>query len=273
MIILAFILFSCNRKRETQIDKSNDSLNLVAIVVDTTNQYKSGGSEMATWKKIFRKCAKSGWMKTADYMGPTNTLYLGTVKKDDGSVGNALEDMLTSSEKQLLFNTGADQSTGYVEKIKSDLGILLSGKVKFADTTLASLDSELQAAISKTSEMNLTFSWAVDNMLTDRLVPFFGTKKGNLFFESYLESIKNPKNKVITSVIRVQNFKGSISLEKDIASALKTKLTGGQTIKLVNGDVEITLKSDGNRLMTVESSPKSSYVFAVWSNNVDIRNK
>ncbi|MCP1381907.1 hypothetical protein [Runella salmonicolor] len=276
--ILLF-LWNCNgvnnsTKSENDISKDSlahnspiDSLVFVNIPVDTSYTNKAGGSEKATWKKIFKKCAKSDWIRTAEYMGPTNTLYLGAIQNENGDAQNDLgkADSVRKAKPDFI-NEGGDQNTALVEKITNSLNTILASELQFKDSTLVNLNAELNAAIENTQQMNLTFTWAADNLLATPLKRYINDNEKTPKWADYKADLLTPGNKVITKVIRVANFKGTISLDHDISGGLKAKLVGGQKIQLANGNADINIKMQGNRVITVESSPKTVYVFAVWSN-------
>ncbi|MDJ1470346.1 hypothetical protein [Xanthocytophaga flava] len=208
------------------------------------------------WGRVMKHCMQSLLLKKkdADYLGPSNTLGLGTITDENLDITYRLVDGNTFSDAELnkIIKLGA--STLCQFEISSDIDIEAIMNTKLSIKSDDDLSLGLGTAIKNRRKVNFNVeSWQKDELiageLRDALADESNPKK-----KAFKEDLLKEGRIIMTRLIRVKGFSADIELKNDIPAELKAKLSSEVIANLGNADATVKVSVVNNKTIRLKST-------------------
>lgn len=238
-------------------------------IIDTSSLAAKNVSGYAAkyWGRVMKHCMQSLLLKKkdADYLGPSNTLGLGTVTDENRDATYRVVDtsVFTAAELDKIIKPGNSTSCQYEIKSSLDVEALLNAKIKVKTDDDFSLG--LSTAIKNRKNVNFNIdSWQKDELilgaLSDALRDVSNPNK-----KAFKEDLLKPGRIIMSRLIRVKGFSADIELSTNISPDLKAKLNSGAIANLGDADAVVKVSIVNDRTIRLKSS-NDFFIFGKFVN-------
>ncbi len=220
VVFFAITVFSsCQEKLklEEPTDEEFTELSTAVDEIDTTQQiFETPGASniRASFMAAFRSCQKAGDWKRIIYLGSSNKKYVGDIMSSDKTLlRTVLRDKLNSAEFQKLILAGNVSKCDLAKIEGIDFSVFLD------DTRFSPEDTLISAFLTHYDSLSISEgNWQMDELKTDDLLALLENTNDPVL-KSYKKSLINKGNFIITKVIKVSGFQGTVYSKNDFGIA------------------------------------------------------
>ncbi|MCR9249333.1 MAG: hypothetical protein NXI20_02880 [bacterium] len=226
---------------QVRIDKSG--------LPDTVSTKLFKGETWKEWRKTFKDCMESDWIRSPYYFGPTSTVSLGSItSKNKKQLLWTAESVFSADEIARMTNVGSPASCNIKRSIELDLETTLEGEIK--DKGNANIRFALQNAKSTTTTID---GFQVDNLIEGVLKQILKDAEPGSNKEAYRNEIIQGNNVLLNRIIKVSGFTTEIELNNDISSALEAELADNPSFDVGDAGLKVTFSKKNNTTISVKS--------------------
>lgn len=258
-IAFCVVLLGCPDSKKADLQFTDVNLPEVDTTVRDTNSLAAKnvrGYAARYWGKVFKHCMQSLLLKKkdADYLGPSNTLGLGTITDENLDVTYRLVDANTFSDAELkkIILPGGPTSCQYEISSNIDVEAMMNAKVSVRNDDDLSLGLGTAIKNRKNVNFNVT-SWQKDELITGQLMDALNSSP-TAAKKAFKEDLLKPERIIMTRLIRIKGFSADIELKNDISADLKAKLNSGVIANLGNADAAVKVSIVNSKTIRLKSS-------------------
>ena len=207
------------------------------------------GKTWKEWRKTFKDCMESNFIKRPYYFGPTNTVSLGSItSKNKKQLIFTAESVFSEEEIKQITNVGAPASCIVKRSIELDLETTLEGEIQ--DKGNANIRFALQNAKSTTTTID---GFQVDNLIEGILRQILNSAEPGSTKAAYRTELVEGKNVLLNRIIKVSGFTTEIELNNEISADLEAELANNPEFKVGDAGLKVKFSKKNNTTISVKS--------------------
>ncbi|WP_282042614.1 hypothetical protein [Winogradskyella flava] len=207
------------------------------------------GQTWKEWRKTFKDCMESNFIRSPYYFGPTSTVSLGSItSKNKRQLIFTAESVFSEDEIKKITNVGAPASCIVKRSIELDLETTLEGEIK--DKGNANIRFAIQNAKSTTTTID---GFQVDNIIEGILRQILDNAETGSTKAVYKKELLEGKNVLLNRIIKVSGFTTEIELDNEISADLEAELANNPEFEVGDAGLKVKFSKKNNTTISVKS--------------------
>ena len=258
VLLISLLLSNCSKKADMKFTDVDLAQIDTTAVEDTSALAAKNVSGYAAkyWGKVMKHCMQSLLLKKkeADYLGPSNSLGLGTVTDENLDVTYRVvdENIFTKEELSKIIRLGKPTSCQYEISSNVDVEAMMNAKISVKSDDDLSLG--LGTAIKNRKKVSFNVeSWQKDELIAGDLMDALKDET-NPQKKAFKEDLLKEGRIIMTRLIRVKGFSADIELGNDISADLQAKLSSGAIANLGSADATVKVSVINSKTIRLKST-------------------
>lgn len=258
VVLISLLLSNCSQKADMKFTDVDLAQIDTTAVEDTSALAAKNVSGYAAkyWGKVMKHCMQSLLLKKkeADYLGPSNSLGLGTVTDENLDVTYRVvdENIFTKEELSKIIRLGKPTSCQYEISSNVDVEAMMNAKISVKSDDDLSLG--LGTAIKNRKKVSFNVeSWQKDELIAGDLMDALKDET-NPQKKAFKEDLLKEGRIIMTRLIRVKGFSADIELGNDISADLQAKLSSGAIANLGSADATVKVSVINSKTIRLKST-------------------